>query len=379
MEYIDGKPLTKLVGSKGLKDLAVVQLVRQVAQAVGTAHKQGIIHRDLKPANIMVTTDGKPKVTDFGLARKIGVRDQRLTKNGMIIGTPAYMSLEQLHGNLDDIGPHSDVYSLGVIFYELLTAHLPFDVAPDAPVTALFAKILTTPPDPPTMHRRDLDPVLEAIVLKAIAKHHADRYPTMTEFATTLADYSASKKAEFRRSGDISAPPNPNTPPERKTDLTPTKVPTPPAPKDESPSTTSGFPDFADEPTFVTKAAPVPKQKQGKKLALSLAVVGFGALLLLAVPLWFRHGDALVRIELHSKDVQVAFDDETIELKEGDHEYKLIPGDHTLHIKSGDVEFDTEKFTLKKGNNPAVAVEILDDEIVAKQGGKEVGRWSRPD
>ena len=383
MEFIDGKSLSKKVGSKSLKDLPVIQLVRQVALAVGAAHKLGIIHRDLKPANIMLTSDGRPKVTDFGLARRLSASHQRLTQKGMIIGTPAYMSLEQLNGTLDDIGPHSDVYSLGVILYELLTAHLPFDVSPDAPVTALFAKILTTPPDPPTKHRPDLDPALEAIVLKAIAKEHADRYPTMTEFAAALADYSAGRKAqeELRRSGDISAPVDSNAPAARNTDLPPTRVPTPPAPQDETSNTTSGFPVFIYEPTFITKPAPsAPKQKRGKKLTwFTTIAVSFGALLLLAVILLFGNGDALVKVEVHLKGVEVSFDGETTQRKAGENVYRLKPGDHRLHIKSGNFVFDTDSFTLKKGDNPAVTVELVEDEIVAKQGEKEVCRRRRPD
>ena len=373
MEYIDGKPLTTLVGSKSLKDMPVVHLVRQVALAVGLAHKQGIIHRDLKPANIMVTSEGKPKVTDFGLARWLGASGQRLTQKGMIIGTPAYMPLEQLHGTVEDIGPHSDVYSLGVILYELLTAHLPFDVAPDAPVTALFAKILITPPDPPTKYRPDLDPRLEKIILKAIAKEHADRFRTMAEFAAVLGEYIVARRAEegFRRSGDMSAPVDPNALPECKTDLPPTREPTPP----ETPSATTSFPFFTYEPSNSTNPAPAPKQTRGKKRsAFMITVISIGALSLLAVALLFRDGDALIKVEVHLKDFEVSFDDETTKLKDGSHDYKVKPGDHTLHIQSGDFEFDTDKFTLKKGDNPAVTVELVEDEIVATLGEQEVGR-----
>ena len=382
MEFIDGKPLSKKVGSKSLKDIPVIQLVRQVALAVGAAHKLGIIHRDLKPANIMLTSDGRPKVTDFGLARRLSVSHQRLTQKGMIIGTPAYMPLEQLNGALDEVGPHSDVYSLGVILYELLTAHLPFDVSPEAPVTALFAKILTTPPDPPTKHRPDLDPRLEAIVLKAIAKEHADRYPTMAEFAAALADYSASRRAqdELRRSGDVSAPVDPNGLPELITDLPPTRGPTPPAPQDEMQSTTSGFPVFVYEPTFSTTPTLAPKQKHGKNLTwFTMIVISLGALLLLAVTFLFSNGDARVKVEFRSKDVKVSFDDQTIELKESGREHTIKPGDHFLRIKSGKVEFVTDKFTLKKGDNPMVKVELVEDEIVVTQGENEVGCRRRPD
>ena len=105
-----------------------------------------------------------------------------------------------------------------------------------------------------------------------------------------------------------------------------------------------------------------------------ITVISIGALSLLAVALLFRDGDALIKVEVHLKGFDVSFDDETTKLKDGSHDYKVKPGDHTLHIQSGDFEFDTDKFTLKKGDNPAVTVELVEDEIVATLGEQEVGR-----
>ncbi len=404
MEYIDGRPLTKLVGSKSLTDKLAIQLVRQIAIAVGAAHKQNIIHRDLKPANIMLTSDGKPKVTDFGLARRVGANDQHLTQTGMIIGTPAYMPLEQLNGALDQIGPHSDVYSLGVILYELLTGHLPFDVPPDAPVTALFAKILTAPPDPPTKYRPDLDPRLEAIVLKAIAKQQADRYRTMGEFADALAEYrrtsddSRPAHDEPRRTGGVSPPVNPN---DVIDPMFPGASPvgglTPPARLETVRGDDVLSPIFTDSATDSPNATPGPKRQRGKKspsfkttvlisakswysrwiklpFPTQVVCLCLGFTFLLGVTIWFRSGDALVKIEVHADDVEVTFQNETIKVNDGAHEYKVKPGDHTLHIKSGNAEFYTDKFTLKKGDNPAVTVELVKSEIVSRLGKQEVGR-----
>lgn len=202
MEFIDGQPLSRLVGSKKLSDKRAILLVCKIAGALDEAHRLDIIHRDLKPANIMLTAAGEPKVTDFGLARRGTMGEQRLTRTGMVIGTPAYMPAEQLHGDLDAIGPHSDVYSLGVILYELLTGQLPFDIPPNAPVVALFARILTASPDPPTRHRPDLDPRLEAIVLKAIAKEYADRYDSMSALGTALNQFLKGQKLA-QESGEL--------------------------------------------------------------------------------------------------------------------------------------------------------------------------------
>ena len=395
MEFINGRPLSKMVGLKSMTDTIAIQLIRQVALAVGVAHKQGIIHRDLKPANIMLTLDGKPKVTDFGLARRLGTSDQRLTQSGMIIGTPAYMPLEQLQGELDQVGPHSDVYSLGVILYELLTGHLPFDVPSDAPVMSLFAKILTSPPDSPTKYRPELDPRLETIVLKAIAKQHADRYQTMTEFAAALAEYNAS-----RRAGGVSPPVvPPNATPASNTNFPPTGGLTPPARLAETQNATAAFPVFTDEAPAAPSTTPAPKQKRGKKspslkttvlisaktlqsrwiklpfpAQAATIVAGFGALLLLGVILFFRNGNTLVKVTIHADDLQVTFQNSTLSLADGEREFRVSPGDHKLHIQSGNVVFDTDKFTIKKGDTLAATVEVVDDEVIASIEGEVIGR-----
>jgi len=123
MAFIEGHPLSALVQSaKPQPERQVLIVVRKLAQALQDAHDHGIVHRDLKPANIMVDTRNEPIIMDFGLARQLQ-RDTniRITQSGMLIGTPAYMSPEQIDGELDKIGPPTDQYSLGVILYELLT------------------------------------------------------------------------------------------------------------------------------------------------------------------------------------------------------------------------------------------------------------------
>jgi predicted Ser/Thr protein kinase len=185
MAYIEGKPLSDLIrAGKPLPQPSVAALVRKLAQAMHEAHQHGIVHRDLKPSNVMVNKKHEPIIMDFGLARRVQ-EDARLTKSGSILGTPAYMSPEQVAGDVQAIGPACDIYSLGVILYELLTGRLPFQ----GPVTAVLGQILTQEPPPPRAVRADLDPALEAICLKAMAKKPADRYGSMRELAAALTTY----------------------------------------------------------------------------------------------------------------------------------------------------------------------------------------------
>jgi serine/threonine protein kinase len=188
MAYVEGRPLSDLLkGDKPLPQRSVAAVVRKLALALEEAHKKGVIHRDLKPSNVMINRRKEPVLMDFGLARRVDKGEARLTKSGSVLGTPAYMPPEQVSGNVQAMGPPCDVYSLGVILYELLTGRLPFE----GPVMAVLAQILTQEPEPPSVHRPDLDPRLRTICLKAMAKQPQDRYRTMSELAAALGSYLA--------------------------------------------------------------------------------------------------------------------------------------------------------------------------------------------
>jgi formylglycine-generating enzyme required for sulfatase activity len=185
MAYIEGQSLAALIGEDGWPQRQVAALVGKLALALQEAHRQKVIHRDLKPANVMIKTTGgrrEPVIVDFGLARRDNPQDQRLTRSGQVMGTLAYMAPEQIRGDLNEIGPACDIYALGVILYELLTGRLPFSGSG----LAVAGKILTQAPLPPSAHRSDTDPVLEAICLKAMAKAVGDRYASMAELAAAL-------------------------------------------------------------------------------------------------------------------------------------------------------------------------------------------------
>jgi hypothetical protein len=184
MAYVEGCPLSqRLKGNKFLPIGETVALVRKIALALAYAHQTGVVHRDLKPANIMIDSRGEPIVMDFGLARRSDEQGSRLTATGEVIGTIAYMPPEQLSGDLERIGPHSDVYSLGVILYELLTGCAPFH----GDMMALAMQISADPPAPPSRRKSGLDPELDAIVLRALEKDPARRWPSMTAFADALS------------------------------------------------------------------------------------------------------------------------------------------------------------------------------------------------
>jgi serine/threonine protein kinase len=195
MAYIEGKPLSMCIDrSMPLTQANVATVVRKLALALEEAHCRGVVHRDLKPSNIIINERGEPVITDFGLARLINREDIRLTKSGQILGTPAYMPPEQIKAQPQGMGPGCDVYSLGVILYEFLTGQLPFQ----GPLMAVLGQILTQQPEAPTRIRTDLDPRLEAICLRAMAKKVQERFASMREFAAALALNSTA----LRRTGN---------------------------------------------------------------------------------------------------------------------------------------------------------------------------------
>jgi serine/threonine protein kinase/DNA-directed RNA polymerase subunit RPC12/RpoP len=194
MAYIQGQSLAEFVNSdKPQSDRSVAVVVRKVAVALNEAHNNGLIHRDVKPANVMIDHRNEPIIMDFGLARNVNDHDEaRLTTEGAILGSPAYMSPEQVEGYVENIGPASDIYSLGVIFYELLTGELPFQ----GTIASIIAQIVTKPVKDPRKKRADISPRLAAICTKSMAKRIDDRYATMKTFANDLADYLKSTKTQ---------------------------------------------------------------------------------------------------------------------------------------------------------------------------------------
>jgi hypothetical protein len=186
MPIIEGTPLDKRTGlAHPWPEKDVIDLVRRLAFALQAVHDAGVVHRDLKPHNVMIRPTGEPVLMDFGLARDLSGKEIQLTKPGTALGTLAFVPPEQALGQHAEIGPPTDVYSLGIILYLLLTGRLPFDAA--NPVV-LCQRILSEPPARPGDFRPGLSPKLEAVVLWALAKSPAGRFASMTEFAAALAE-----------------------------------------------------------------------------------------------------------------------------------------------------------------------------------------------
>jgi serine/threonine protein kinase len=186
LEYVKGRSLRECQHSTPLSLAQSFALMKGLLEALDYAHRHNVVHRDVKPENVLVSDEGDVKVADFGVAR---LTDEpgpsTATKTGTTVGTPQYMSPEQVSSSKVD--GRSDLYSAGIVLYELVCGRPPFTAAAaDGPFT-LMAKHAQAPPPPPTLHRPGLDPELERVMLKSLSKKPDDRYQTGADFARELA------------------------------------------------------------------------------------------------------------------------------------------------------------------------------------------------
>jgi tetratricopeptide (TPR) repeat protein len=197
MEYVEGGSLARKLTAGPLPPGPAAGLVETLARAVHHAHQQQVIHRDLKPANVLLTADGTPKVTDFGLAKLlVGGADQ--TQPGSILGTPHYMAPEQASGHTERVGPAADVYALGAILYEVLTGRPPFQ---GADLFAILEQVRSHEPVPPRRLQPKLPRDLETICLKCLEKEPGKRYPTAEALADDLRRFQAGEPITARPAG----------------------------------------------------------------------------------------------------------------------------------------------------------------------------------
>ena len=181
MELLEGRELRDLIRESLVTPEQAVDIAARVAEGLAFAHERGVVHRDIKPGNIMVLADGRVKITDFGIAR---LREPAVrTETGMLLGSPKYMSPEQISGQ--PIDHRSDIFSLGIVLYEMLTGMPPFS---GSDIPQLMFHVATMPVTPPSRVAPGLPPVLDYIVARALKKDPDDRYHSAGEFAADLRE-----------------------------------------------------------------------------------------------------------------------------------------------------------------------------------------------
>lgn len=255
MEFLEGETCERLIEKSGGTPLPIgraVQISSQALEALQYAHGAGIVHRDLKPANIIIAPNGDVKLMDFGIARVQG--SEHLTSHGFMVGTPAYMSPEQVRG--EEVDPRMDLYAIAVVLYRLLTNHLPF--AGDTAIAMIHSQ-LANPPTPAQQFRSDLPEWVTAVLARGLAKAAKDRFQTAAEFRGALEAGLTGKMAVF------AAPPAEDLDITRGPMLTPPAMPVPqtmPAMsgsgREMIPSGILAIPPQPPAPPPATNQAPVP-------------------------------------------------------------------------------------------------------------------------
>lgn len=349
MPVIPGQSLADAIKTKKepLPEKQVAQIVRKIASALAAAHDKGIIHRDLKPANVMFDKERKDMIVmDFGLARGPMLGEARATQSGMILGTPAYMSPEQARGTSKDVGPEADIFSLGVILYELLTGVRPFS----GTATEVIGQILHVDPKAPSQQRAGIDPRMEAICKKAMAKDPALRFASMRELIAALDGISKTTDGK--------------TPTDDTAKATGTK-------KDRS-EPTSENQKLADvfavisaerKATAAAMERAVAKHKTPTWIWIALGLLIFGGFSALGGIIFFTQNDK-VKVTLEIKDLDLSdktlsyfFDGEPISAEQLASPIELKPGEHVFVAKRGDVIVKRLNLNVPQGRDPKIVQE----------------------
>lgn len=203
MEYVDGPSLSQVIRSEGaLHPRRAAEIAGQIADGLGFAHARGVVHRDIKPGNVLLTKSGQAKVTDFGIARALSSPDDNLTQAGSVMGTATYFSPEQAQGL--PVDPRSDLYSLGVVLYEMITGKPPF--TGETPLAISYRHVQDTP-EPPSTRMAGVPRGLESIIMKLLSKKPDDRYDSAQELQADLGRFLAGETTLAERQAGVDEPP----------------------------------------------------------------------------------------------------------------------------------------------------------------------------
>jgi serine/threonine protein kinase len=336
MAYIEGETLaTKLTREGKFAPAPAVELIRTVARAMHEAHLRGIIHRDLKPANLMLDSANRPIVMDFGLAiRSTATDDLRLTLTGVALGTPAYMPPEQAGGDNETISPSSDVYSLGIVLFEMLTGRPPFTAKSFG---KLLAKIERDPPPAPSSLNSEVDPALEAVILTALAKLPADRFAGAGDLADALDKYLEGDRDQL-----ISHYSKPYQVPDATSEYRP----------GSSTATTASFPK---------------RRKRGWQIAGALAFL-MAAVAAAVIYVETDYGQLVVQLSDPDAKVDVKVNGQEVTLDPGGGKAIRVRAgaNHKLEVSGADFETVAESYEVKRGGVKLARVTLVSKGGVAK-------------
>ena len=328
MAYINGKTLDDEIDpDRPMEPKRAVEIVRKIALALQEAHENGIVHRDLKPANVMMSAKGEPVVMDFGLAKNLGEFDEReskLTQQGAVMGTPSYMSPEQVRGDIEQIGPATDIYALGVMLFELLTGRTPYGGS----MGLVMAKILTAPVPPLREFRPDADVRLEVICQQAMAKGIAERPVSMAMFAARLGEY-----LQYADVVPVIATLLPDAP-------------------------FGDFVEVLDGEEVRTKRT---RKTKPPRWPMIVGAVVLGLLLIVAgilLTVRTKYGDVVIELSDPTANVELKVDGDRIDVVGLDKPLTLTAGEHGLTVGGADFETVTKQFTVKKGDKQVVKVTL---------------------